>query len=195
MNERKRFILETTAGLFSHSELCRRHERQPQLDKTGYKWLERYREGPDGLLEAPIGPIAVPTPLSPTSSRLPSSSAVIDPGGDSQDSHSSSCTPTGRYLRPQVLHRHFLREAPRQQELRRRRKPSHPGRPTAPFDAPNSIWSADFKGQFKTLDGVLPTHRPGWLQPLSARLSGLAGTTMPGFQTCLHPPLHEFGIP
>ena len=39
MNERKRFILEATAGLFSHSELCRRHDISR---KTGYKWLERY---------------------------------------------------------------------------------------------------------------------------------------------------------
>ena len=47
MNERKRFILEATGGLFSHSELCLRHGISR---KTGYKWLDRYEtEGPDGL--------------------------------------------------------------------------------------------------------------------------------------------------
>ena len=30
----------------------------------------------------------------------------------------------------------------------------HPGKPTATFEAPNSIWSADFKGHFKTRDGI-----------------------------------------
>ena len=36
-------------GLFSHTELCRRHNISR---RTGYKWLERYEaEGPDGLLD------------------------------------------------------------------------------------------------------------------------------------------------
>jgi transposase InsO family protein len=37
---------------------------------------------------------------------------------------------------------------------RRRRTLGHPGRPTAAMDAPNAIWTADFKGEFKTRDGV-----------------------------------------
>jgi hypothetical protein len=53
----------------------------------------------------------------------------------------------------QVLHKHLAREGLVKKRRRSRRQP-HPGRPTAPFDAPNSIWSADFKGQFKTLDGI-----------------------------------------
>src|SRR5262245_11947400 len=36
---------------------------------------------------------------------------------------------------------------------RRRRFPSHPGRPLTPMDEPNAVWTADFKGQFKTRDG------------------------------------------
>jgi transposase InsO family protein len=36
----------------------------------------------------------------------------------------------------------------------RRRTPGHPGRPTAPMDAPNAVCTADFKGEFKTRDGV-----------------------------------------
>ena len=36
---------------------------------------------------------------------------------------------------------------------RRRRKPGHPGKPSTSPDAPNLVWSADFKGQFKTRDG------------------------------------------
>ena len=51
MNERKRFILEATGGLFSHTELCLRHGVSR---KTGYKWIERYEsEGPDGLGDRP----------------------------------------------------------------------------------------------------------------------------------------------
>ena len=40
MNERKRFILEATGGLFSHTELCLRHGVSR---KTGYKWSLRVR--------------------------------------------------------------------------------------------------------------------------------------------------------
>src|SRR5690606_30336264 len=37
---------------------------------------------------------------------------------------------------------------------RRRRRPlGHPGRPTTPMDAPNVVWTADFKGDFAVGDG------------------------------------------
>ena len=37
---------------------------------------------------------------------------------------------------------------------RRRRPPlGHPGRPTSPMEAPNTVWTADFKGPFKTRNG------------------------------------------
>ena len=97
---------------------------------------------------------------------------------------------------PQVLHRHFLREG-LVNKLRRRRKSSHPGRPTAPFDAPNSIWSADFKGQFKTLDGVYCyplTVQDGFSRYLLA-CQGLSGTTYAGSRRVFTRLFHEFGIP
>ena len=37
---------------------------------------------------------------------------------------------------------------------RRRPVPAHPGRPLIPMTAPNGTWTADFKGQFKTRNGV-----------------------------------------
>ena len=37
---------------------------------------------------------------------------------------------------------------------RRRRAIGHPGRPTSQILAPNDLWCADFKGQFKTGDGI-----------------------------------------
>lgn len=47
-----------------------------------------------------------------------------------------------------LLKRHGLITSPR-----RRRALGHPGRPTTPMEEPNAIWTADFKGQFKTGDG------------------------------------------
>lgn len=48
-----------------------------------------------------------------------------------------------------ILRRHGLSERPR-----RRHRPGHPGRPDTPMAAPNDIWTADFKGHFRTRDGV-----------------------------------------
>jgi len=48
----------------------------------------------------------------------------------------------------------ILARAQLTQHRRQRRQLGHPGRPTTPAPAPNVIWTGDFKGQFKTLDGV-----------------------------------------
>jgi transposase InsO family protein len=47
-----------------------------------------------------------------------------------------------------ILRRHGL--VPKK---RTRRVIGHPGTPTGHIDAPNAVWSADFKGHFKTGDG------------------------------------------
>jgi hypothetical protein len=36
---------------------------------------------------------------------------------------------------------------------RQRRRLGHPGKPTSQILAPNDVWSADYKGQFRTGDG------------------------------------------
>jgi transposase InsO family protein len=36
---------------------------------------------------------------------------------------------------------------------RQRRRIGHPGKPTSQMLAPNDVWSADYKGQFRTGDG------------------------------------------
>jgi hypothetical protein len=42
-------------------------------------------------------------------------------------------------------------------KTRRQPRLSHPGRPLTPMTEPNGIWTADFKGQFKTRDGIVVT--------------------------------------
>ncbi len=48
-----------------------------------------------------------------------------------------------------VLDRHGL-----VRKARTRRRVGHPGKPSTAMSVPNGIWCADFKGQFKTRDGV-----------------------------------------
>ena len=54
MDERVSFIADHTSGLWTMAELCERYEISR---KTGYKWLDRYRqEGPAGLVERSHAP-------------------------------------------------------------------------------------------------------------------------------------------
>ena len=74
---------------------------------------------------------------------------------------------------------------------------THPGAPTAPFDAPNSIWSADFKGQFKTRDGryCYPlTVQDGFSRYLLG-CQGLEGTRYRDTKRVFRRLFHEFGLP
>ena len=196
VNERKRFILEATGGLFSHTELCHRHGISR---KTGYKWLDRYRdEGPDGLEDRPHRPYAHPLTTQPD---------VLDAafelrkrrrrwGADKIRARLLTLHPNWRVPSARVLHKYFRREGLVKKPRRIRRRP-HPGRPTALFDAPNSIWSADFKGQFKTLDGVYCyplTVQDGFSRYLLA-CQGLDGTTYAGSRAVFTRLFREFGLP
>ena len=51
-----------------------------------------------------------------------------------------------------TLHTHFKKRG-LVKKRKRRRKSAHPGAPTTRFDAPNSVWTADSRGDSKTRDG------------------------------------------
>lgn len=151
MDERARFVLEAQNSFLSHAELCRRYAISRP---TGYKWLARYEvEGLDGLKDRSHRPASCPhaTP-QPVVDRIlevrkrrgwgaRKLAAVIE----REFGHAPSADTIHRLLDRLDLLRH--------KKPRRRR--THPGRPVVPMDRPNATWSADFKGQFRTLDGAL----------------------------------------
>jgi putative transposase len=196
MRERKRFILEASGGLFSHAELCRRHGVSR---KTGYKWLERYeREGPDGLQDRSHRTDRCPHATEPY---------VIEAALDLRRHHRNWGARKIRRLlftrhpdwpipSEQTLHGYFQRAGVVKKRRRTTRRP-HPGRPTAPFDAPNSIWSADFKGQFKTKDGryCYPlTVQDGYSRYLLG-CQGLEGTRFKPTKRVFTRLFREYGMP
>ena len=197
VNERKRFILEAQGGLFSHAELCRRHDISR---RTGYKWLERYgTEGPDGLLDRSHRPESCPHASEPhvlEAALELRKSRKVPWGAGKIRSRLLKLHPDWSVPSERVLHKYFEREGLVKKQRRRRSRP-HPGRPTAPFDAPNSIWSADFKGQFKTLDGIYCyplTVQDGHSRYLLGCQS-LAGTTYAGSRRVFTRLFREFGLP
>jgi putative transposase len=153
MKERLRFVTDGERDLYSMVELC---ERYGISRKTGYKWVARYeREGPDGLRERSRAPRHCPHRMA-------------------ADVAAAICA--GRRQHPswgpeKILH--WLKR--RQPELempatstagdllarrglvkkrRRRRHYTHPGVVPPTTDRPNDLWTADFKGHFRTRDGI-----------------------------------------
>src|SRR6185295_3949024 len=152
MDQRRRFIADYYRGFTTFSELCARYGVSRRV---GYKWLTRYEtDGPKGLVDCSRRPHSSPTatPLPVVEQLLalrrshPSWGAkkllsVLDRRGvDGLPGRSTCCD---------LLKRHGLVISPR-----RRRYPGHPGKPLSRMTEPNAVWTADFKGQFKTGDGT-----------------------------------------
>ena len=153
MDQRRDFVIHHSRGLWSVTELC---ERFGVSRKTGYKWIERYEsEGLCGLEDQSrrphTSPYATPEPvveaLLQLRRRRPKWSAkkLLWQLGQREPEWLLPAVSTAQA----ILRRHGL-VAPRG---RRRRKNSHPGRPRTRSGAPNDIWTADFKGEFRTKDG------------------------------------------
>lgn len=153
MLERAAFIAAHESGLYSVAELA---DRFGVSRKTAYKWLTRYREGgPDGLHDRSHAFRAHPHRTPPEVEALLVACRRAHP------------TWGPRKLRPYLARRHPALALPAPSTIgavlqryglveprRRRRKPIHPGRTPLVTTAPGDVWAADFKGQFKTGDGV-----------------------------------------
>jgi transposase InsO family protein len=196
VTERKKFIIEAQGGRFSHAELCRRHNMSRQ---KGYKWIERYEtEGPDGLLDRSHRPHSCPHATEPHVLEAALELRRTRPrwGAGKILGYLETLHPDWPLPARQVLHKHIEREGLIVKRRRIRRIP-HPGPPTAPFHAPNSIWSADFKGQFKTLDGIYCyplTIQDGFSRYVIA-CQGLPGATHAGSRQVFTRVFQEFGLP
>ncbi|HSD52138.1 MAG TPA: IS481 family transposase [Candidatus Methylomirabilis sp.] len=136
----------------SMTELC---ELYGVSRKTGYKWLDRYlRDGPAGLEERSRRPGSSPhqTPQHVVTALIEARQRHPSWGAKKLLSLLAVRHPRwpwpGRSTVCDILNRHGL--VPKR---RARRHIGHPGKPTSLILAPNDVWSADFKGQFKTGDG------------------------------------------
>lgn len=152
MEQRLLFVKDHARGLYPMSDLC---DRYGISRKTGYKWLARYEAaGPTGLLDrsrrphhcAHASPPEIVRALVHARRRYPywGAGKLLEILARRHPSwpwphRSTAC---------EILERHGL-------VRRRRRRRKHPrtSRPHAAMTAPNVVWTADFKGEFKTRDG------------------------------------------
>jgi transposase len=195
MDQKLLFIADCARELFPIAELCRRYGISR---KTGYKWIERFKEqGPEGLCERSRRPRHLARSTPPE---------LIEPILEARRHHPS--WGAKKLLAILVRRRPEIQWPPRSTVCgilkrrglvspRRRRRLGHPGRPTTPMTAPNEIWTADFKGHFKTGDGLscYPlTVKDGFsrfLLDVQAFLSPSHQLTQPVFERLFR----EYGLP
>jgi len=152
MDQRTQFIADYLRGTLSVTELCALYGISR---KTGYKFIERYlRQGPAGLEERSRRPHE-----SPNRTADEIVAAILE----ARRRHPSW---GGKKLLALIHKRHRGWELPHRSTVcdilgrhgmvpkrRNRRRIGHPGKPTSLVLGPNDLWSADFKGQFKTGNG------------------------------------------
>lgn len=153
MDQRTQFIADFLRETLSVTELC---DLYGVSRKTGYKWIDRYlRHGPAGLEEHSRRPVHSPNATA---------EEIVQAFLDVRHRHPSW---GAKKLLPMVHKRHPRWDLPGRSTVcdilsrhgmvpkkRNRRKIGHPGKPMSSILAPNDTWCADFKGQFKTGDGI-----------------------------------------
>ena len=197
MEQRMQFIADHQRGLYTTAELCARHRISR---KTGYKWLARYAaEGPRGLADRSHAPHACPHRIADELGALLLGTRLAHPRwGPAKLVH---------YLMPRhprvvvwpavstvadLLKRHHL-VRPR----RRRRPIVHPGTVPIHTTAPNDLWTADFKGQFRTRNGVYcyPLTIADQHTRYLVRVHGLLSTRASGVRPVFERAFREYGLP
>lgn len=152
MDQRTQFIADYLRGVLNTSELA---DLYGISRKTAHKFINRYlREGPSGLEERSRKPHRSPnhTPDHVEQALLEARRRHPSWGAKKLLTLVHKAHP--RWDLPQrstvceILSRNGM--VPKKP---RRRHIGHPGRPASSILAPNDVWSADFKGQFKTGNG------------------------------------------
>jgi len=196
MDERKIFIEDWLRGEYTMAELCRQYEI---TRKTGYKWVARFLEhGYGGLEDLSRAPKNHPNAVSDEIEKL-----VVGARGDHptwgpkklkivlEEMYPGLRIPSESTIGA-ILKRHGL-TVPR----RRRRHCEPSSQPFAECDGPNSVWCADFKGWFRTGDGlrVDPLTISDAYSRYLIRCQGMRPVTVEGVQRIFEAAFREFGMP
>jgi len=198
MDQKTQFIADVLRGTLSMVELC---DIYGISRKTAYKWIDRYlKEGPGALLERSRRPASSPNSTSPELVR-----AIIE-ARQRQRHPSWGAKKLLKILRdkhpqwpwPQrtavcdILKRNGLVA-----KKRRRRAIGHPGKPTTLVTAPNDLWCADDKGQFKTGDGryCFPLTVTDHFSRYILGCQGLLNTSVADAKPVFTRLFREFGLP
>lgn len=152
MEERLRFIADVLAGDETMRELC---ELYGISRKTGYKWCARHRlEGVDGLKERSRAPRAHGRahPEALVTAALALKDRWKQWGPRKLRAKLSELHPDWPVPAASTIGDWLWRHGKTRSRRRRRHCPPYT-QPFAAVGGPNDVWSADFKGWFRTGDG------------------------------------------
>jgi putative transposase len=196
MDQRTQFIADHLRETQTITELC---DRYGVSRKTGYKWIDRYlRLGPAGLEEHARRPHRAPNQTAEEIVAAILEARQRHPGWGGkklrallQRRHPRWTLP-GRSTVCDILRRHGLVPT-----RRSRRRIGHPGKPTTIMGAPNAVWCADYKGQFKTGDGryCYPLTVTDGFSRYLLGCQGLGSTTGAEAQPVFTRLFKEYGLP
>ncbi|MEJ2202272.1 MAG: IS481 family transposase [Desulfuromonadaceae bacterium] len=197
MDQKLLFIADYLRQVTSFSDLCHRYGISR---KTGYKWVARYEAfGFEGLKELSRRPNKNPlrTPYRIRKAIIDLRLKYSDPVGPKkirvllEQKHPDWELPSKTTIYKILTAEGLIR-------VQRRRKKVPAGQlPFSPVHQPNDVWSADFKGQFKTKDGT-------WCYPLTIMdhqsryllaCCNLEGTRFKPTKKAFEALFREYGLP
>jgi transposase InsO family protein len=153
MDQRARFVREWEGGQRPVTDLCAEYG----ISRTvGYKWIRRFQEdGIEGLRNRSRRPLSSPTA---TPAEMIEHIVAVRMKHPSWGGRKIGRTLVRQGLRavpqPSTIDNVLARLGFTRRRSRRHR-PGHPGRPMITPRAPNDLWTADFKGQFRLRNGCL----------------------------------------
>jgi putative transposase len=193
--ERLRFVMKAEEGVYSMKELCARFGVSRQ---AGYATLQRWREeGAEGLKERSRAPLYSPQRMSEELTALLLAMRRAHPYWGPRKIHAYLQRRDAGLVLPAAsttgeLYRRAGLVAPRKQ-----RRWVHPGRVRVDVSGPNDLWATDFKGEFRTRDGV--TCYPLTVTDLNTRCllacQGLCSIGHTGTQEVFVSLFRERGLP
>ncbi len=190
VEQRERFIRDHQAGLYTMVELCARYAVSRN---TGYKWLARFDEGGrQGLRDLSRAPHHCPHRIADDVAAAICAARHRHPSWGPakllawlRSRHPALDLPAISTAEDLLARRGLVKKR------RRRRHYQHPGVVPAVTTHPNDLWTADFKGHFRTRDGIywLSADDCGPAHPVSPGLSRAALDQGPRRAPSLRPPL------
>jgi putative transposase len=152
VTERMKFVLEVQRGERTVAECCR---LAGVSRKTGYKWLARYEEGggPQSMQDRSRAPHTHPNAVGLEIKAMLLEARRQHPtwGAVTLLQWLSRRCPKLEFPAPSTVAELLKREGLVKPRVRTRRTPPYT-QPFAHAGTPNAVWSADFKGHFRTGD-------------------------------------------
>ncbi len=196
MDQKTQFIADFLRHSQSIAELCLHYGISR---KTAYKWINRYQQDSiSGLEDRSRRPKSCPHQTDPDIVEALLEARRLHPtwGAKKLLKLLSKRLPDrlwpARTTVCDLLARHGLVK-----KARKRRHLSHPGKPSSIIVSPNQVWCADFKGQFKTRDGIYCyplTITDGFSRYLLG-CQGLLTTECASAKLVFEKVFSEFGLP